>query len=138
VRVPALEVTGIIELGKSLVRNFFEHRMATYAAALAYRGLFGLFPFMLILVVLVGMLGSPDSFDRLIEEVESRSSQQVPQQLQPVVEQGKEQVQPLEEMIEQAQKRAEGELLLFGIAVALCPSRPSRAPLPSPSTPPTG
>jgi uncharacterized BrkB/YihY/UPF0761 family membrane protein len=91
-RVPALEVAGIIELGKSLIRNYVEHRMATYAAALAYRGLFGLFPFVLILVVLVGMLGSPDYFDRLIEEAESRSSQQVPQQLQPVVEQGKEQI----------------------------------------------
>jgi len=90
--------------------------MSTYAAAVAYRGLFA---FMLILVVLVGVLGSPDSFDRLVVEPESRSSQQVSRQLQPVVEQGKEQVESLEEIIEQAQKQAKSELLLFGVAVAL-------------------
>ena len=118
-RVPELKVASIIELGVRLIRNFSEHRMATYAAALAYRGLFALLPFMLILVVLVGMLGSPDFLDRLIGEAKSQSSQQVPQQLQPVVESGKEQIQPLEELIEQARKQAEGRLLLFGIAVAL-------------------
>jgi uncharacterized BrkB/YihY/UPF0761 family membrane protein len=59
VRVPALKAAGIIELGERLIRNYSEHRMATYAAALAYRGLFALLPFMLILVVLVGALGSP-------------------------------------------------------------------------------
>ena len=37
--------------------------MATYAAALAYRGLFGLFPFVFILVVLVGALGLADFLD---------------------------------------------------------------------------
>jgi membrane protein len=98
------------------VRKFFEHRMTTYAAALAYRGLFGLFPLMLILVVLVGVFGLPDFFDRLIGSV---SSQQVPQQLEPVVEQGREQGQPLQRMVEQAQERAAGELLFFGLAVAL-------------------
>lgn len=119
-RVPELKVAGVIELGERLLRSFVEHRMATYAAALAYRGLFSLFPFMLILVVLVGMLGSPDSLDRLIEEAESQSSHKVPRQLQPVVEQGKEQIQPLgEEMIEQAQEQAGSELLLLGIALAL-------------------
>lgn len=116
--VPQSRVAGIVEFGERLVRNFSEHRMATYAAALAYRGLFGLFPFMLILVVLAGMLGSPDSLDRLIEEAESQSSQQVPQQLEPVVEHGREQVQPLVGMIEQAQEQAGGELLLFGIVLA--------------------
>src|SRR5215217_3031351 len=44
------EGIGIIELGKRSMRKFFEHPMATYAAALAYRGLFGLFPFVFILV----------------------------------------------------------------------------------------
>lgn len=111
--------TGIIEFGERLVRGTFEHRMSTYAAALAYRGLFGLFPFVLILVLLASVLGSPDSFDRLIKEAESQSSQQVPQQLQPVVEQGKEQIQPLEEIVDQAQRQAGGELLLLGVALAL-------------------
>ena len=52
-----LQGTGIIELGERSIRKFFEHPMSTYAAALAYRGLFGLFAFVLMLVVLVGALG---------------------------------------------------------------------------------
>ena len=59
-----LEGIGVIEVGKRLIRKFFEHSMSTYAAALAYRGLFGLFPFVLILIVLAGALGFPDFLDR--------------------------------------------------------------------------
>jgi membrane protein len=114
-----LQEIGIIELGERSIRTFFEHRMTTYAAALAYRGLFGLFPFVLILVVLAGLLGFTDIFDRLLEQTSSEPTQQVPHQLEPVVEQGREQIQPLERMIEQARRQAAGELLFFGIAVAL-------------------
>jgi len=111
---------GIIELGVGSLRNFFfEHPMATYAAALAYRGLFGLFPFLLILVVLASALGFQDFFDRAMEHARAQSAQNVPQQLEPVVEQGREQIQPLEGMVEHAQQRASGELLYFSIAVAL-------------------
>jgi membrane protein len=111
----------IIDLGERSVRGyFFEHPMATYAAALAYRGLFGLFPFLLILVVLVGALGIPDLFDRATEHARAQSSNyDVPQQLEPVVEPAREQVQPLLGMIERAEKQAGGELLFFGVAVAL-------------------
>jgi membrane protein len=109
----------VLDLGVRSVRNFNRHRMTTYAAALAYRGLFGLFPFVLIVVVLVGVLGFPDSFDRLIEQARSESSRQVPQQLEPMVEQGREHIQPFGRMIEQAEEQAGGELLFFGIVVAL-------------------
>jgi membrane protein len=119
VRIPGSQRLSVLELGESSIRNFFEHRMTTYAAALAYRGLFGLFPFVLIVVVLVGMLGFPDVFDRLIEQARSESSGQVPQQLEPMVERGREQVQPLHRMIEQAEEQAGGALLFFGIAIAL-------------------
>jgi membrane protein len=118
-RVLTLEGIGIIGLGERSIRKFFEHRMTTYAAALAYRGLFGLFPFILILIMLVGVFGLPDFFEPLIEQARSGSPQQVPQQLEPMVEQGREQTQTLQRMIEQAQERAGGELLFFGIAVAL-------------------
>jgi membrane protein len=112
--------SGIIDLGERSVRNFFfEHPMATYAAALAYRGLFGLFPFVLILVVLVGVLGFPDFFDRAMDQARTQSSGYVPQQLEPVVEQAREQVRPLLGMIERAEKQAGGKLLFFGVAVAL-------------------
>jgi membrane protein len=118
-RLQRLEETQIIELGVRPVRKFFVHPMATYAAALAYRGLFGLFPFLLILVVLVGALGFPDFFDRAMDDAREQSSEDVPQQLEPVVERGRDQIQPLTGMIEQAQQRATGELLFFGIGVAL-------------------
>jgi membrane protein len=93
--------------------------MATYAAALAYRGLFGLFPFLLILVVLVGALGFADSFDRAMDQVRAQSSEHVPRQLEPVVGRGRDQIQPLVGMIEQAQQQATGELIFFGIGAAL-------------------
>ena len=112
--------SGIIDLGERSVRNFFfEHPMATYAAALAYRGLFGLFPFVLILVVLVGALGFPDFFDRAMAQADAQSSRYVPQQLEPVVEPAREQVQPLLGMIKRAEQQAGSKLLFFGMAVAL-------------------
>jgi membrane protein len=114
------EKNSIIALGERSVRNFFfEHPMATYAAALAYRGLFGLFPFLFILVVLLGALGFPDFIDRAMDQARAQSSKYVPQQLEPVVEPAREQVQPLLGMIERAEKQAGGELLFFGVAVAL-------------------
>jgi len=94
-------------VGKRSIRKFFEHPMSTYAAALAYRGLFGLFPFLLILVVLAGALGLADFLEGAINHASSESSQQVPQQLEPVVEQGRKQLQPLEKMVEQAQSKQE-------------------------------
>jgi membrane protein len=111
---------GIIKLGERSLRNFFfEHPMATYAAALAYRGLFGLFPFLFILVVLLGALGFPDFFDQAMDQARAQSSRYVPQQLEPVVEPAREQIQPLLGMIERAEEQAGGKLLFFGVAVAL-------------------
>jgi len=92
---------GIVELGRrSILGFFFEHPMATYAAALAYRGLFGLFPFLLILVVLVGALGFTDYLDTAMDSASTQTYKHVPQQLEPVVEPAREQVQPLLRMIE--------------------------------------
>jgi membrane protein len=109
----------ITELGKRSIRKFYEHPTATYAAALAYRGLFGLFPFVLIVVVLAGALGLAEFLEGAIDQASSESSQFVPQQLEPVVEQSREQIQPLVGMIEQAQEQAGGGLLFFGIFIAL-------------------
>ena len=114
------EKSGIIDLGGRALRNFFfEHPMATYAAALAYRGLFGIFPFVFILVVIVGALGFPDFFDRAIDQARAESARYVPKQLEPVVEPAREQVQPLVGVIERAEKQAGRNLLFFGVAVAL-------------------
>jgi membrane protein len=114
------EKSSIFSLGERALRNFFfEHPMATYAAALAYRGLFGLFPFLFILVVLVGALGFPDLFDRAMDQARAQSSRYVPEQLEPVVEPAREQVQPRVGMIERAEKQAGRNFLFFGVAVAL-------------------
>jgi membrane protein len=111
---------GIVELGKrSILSFFFEHPMATYAAALAYRGLFGLFPFLLILVVLVGALGFTDYLNTAMDNASTQTYKYVPQQLEPVVEPAREQVQPLVGMLERAEKRAGGDLLIFGVGIAL-------------------
>jgi membrane protein len=109
---------GIVELGRrSILSFFFEHPMATYSAALAYRGLFGLFPFLLILVMLVGAIGFPDLFDRAADH--AREYRRVPGQLEPVVEPAREQLQPLLGMLDRAEKRAGSKLLFFGVGVAL-------------------
>src|SRR5215211_8789 len=114
------EKSRIIALGERSMRNFFfEHPMATYAAALAYRGLFGLFPFLFILVVLLSALGISDFIDRAMDQARAQSSEYVPQQLEPVVEPAREQIQPLLGMIERAEKQAGGNLLFLGVAVAL-------------------
>src|SRR5215217_2752513 len=111
------ERIGVVELGRrSIVSFFFEHPMATYAAALAYRGLFGLFPFLLILVTLVGAIGFPDFFDRADHAQEYR---RVPGQLEPVVEPAREQVRPLLDMLDRAEERAGSKLLFFGVGIAL-------------------
>jgi membrane protein len=112
--------SGIIALGRrSILSFFFEHPMATYAAALAYRGLFGLFPFLLILVVLVGALGFTDYLETAMDSASTQTYKHVPQQLEPVIEPAREQVQPLLGMLERAEKRAGGDLLIFGVGVAL-------------------
>src|SRR5215217_232825 len=111
------EKRGIVELGRrSILSFFFEHPMATYAAALAYRGLFGVFPFLLILVVLVGAIG-PDLFDRAAHH--AQEYRRVPGQLEPVVEPAREQIKPLLGMLERAEERAGSKLLFFGVGVAL-------------------
>src|SRR5918993_4625545 len=110
--------TGIVELGRrSILSFFFEHPMATYSAALAYRGLFGLFSFLLILVMLVSAIGFPGLFDQAADQ--AQEYRRVPGQLEPVVEPAREQIQPLLGMLERAEQRAGSKLLLFGVGIAL-------------------
>src|SRR5215208_896290 len=114
------EKRRIIGLGRrSVLGFFFEHPMATYSAALAYRGLFGLFPFLFIVVVLVGALGFTDYLETAMDQASTQTYKHVPQQLEPVIEPAREQVQPLLGMLERAEKRAGGDLLIFGVALAL-------------------
>jgi membrane protein len=112
------EWIGIVELGRrSILSFFFDHPMATYSAALAYRGLFGLFPFLLILVLLVGAIGLPDLFERAAED--AQEYRRVPGHLEPVVEPAREQLRPLLGMLARAEERAGNKLLFFGVGIAL-------------------
>jgi membrane protein len=119
VRVPGLQGLGIIELGRRSVRSYLAHRMTTYAAALAYRALFGLFPFLLVVITLLAGLRVDGFFEWLIEQAESDPSPQAPGPLEPAIEQGQEGTAFLTGLIEQAQKEAGAGLLSFGFAVAL-------------------
>ena len=108
-----------MEVGKSVIGNYFEHRMGTFAVALAYRSLFVLFPFLLLMVVLLGFFGPPYAADRLVAEAKAQQTEQVPQQLKPMVDESMKYVRPLEEMLDHAEKQTSGGLLVFGVAAVL-------------------
>ena len=112
-------VLGIVELGKRSVKSFFEHRMATYAEQLSYRGLFGFFPFIILVFALLAVLRVDAVFDRLIEAAMGTPPQQIPEPLEPVAEEGRAQAAFLRPLIEQAWEQAGGGLLSFGIIIAL-------------------
>jgi membrane protein len=119
VRVPGLQGLGIVELGQRSARSYLAHRMTTYAAALAYRALFGLFPFVLVVFTLLAVFRVDGFFEWLIERAESDPSQQVQGPLEPAIEQGQEGTELLTGLIEQAQVEAGGGLLSFGFAISL-------------------
>lgn len=56
------------ELLKRSLRAFNKDDMLTYAAALSYSALFGLFPFLIFLVALLSFLQIPEFFDWLLEQ----------------------------------------------------------------------
>lgn len=119
VRVPRALVLGIVELGKRSMKSFFEHRMATYAEQLSYRGLFGFFPFIILVFALLAVLRVDAVFDRLIEAAMGAPPQQIPEPLEPVAEEGRAQAGFLRPLIEQAREQAGGGLLSFGIVISL-------------------
>jgi membrane protein len=106
-------------MGRRALRNFFRHRMTIYAAAMAYRGLFGLFPFVLLVVGLLGALHFDGFFARLLEQAEAGPPQPLPEYLKPAAEQGQAQAEFLQNLIVQARERAGSGLISFGVAVAL-------------------
>ncbi len=96
---------GVVELGKRSTRAFFAHRMTTHSAALAYRGLFGLFPFALLVVALLGVLDLDGFFERSLDQAGSEL---------PGGDSG-----VLVSVVEEARRQAAGGLISFGVAVAL-------------------
>ena len=109
----------IVEVGRCSVKGFFEHRMATYAEQLSYRGLFGFFPFIILVFALLALLRVDAVFDRLIEAAMGTPPQQIPEPLEPVAEEGRTQAGFLRPLIEQAREQAGGGLLSFGLVISL-------------------
>jgi membrane protein len=101
------------------VRSFFEHRMAIYAEQLSYRGIFGFFPFIILVFALLAVLRVDVFFDRLIEAAMGVPSQQIPEPLEPVAEEGRAHAEFLRPLIQQAREQAGGGLLSFGIVISL-------------------
>jgi membrane protein len=112
-------VHWIVELSKRSVKSFFEHRMATYAEQLSYRGLFGFFPFIILVFALLALLRADAVFDRLIGAAMGVPPQEIPEPLEPVAEEGRTQPGFLRPLIEQAREQAGGGLLSFGIIISL-------------------
>ena len=106
-------------MGKRSVKSFFEHRMATYAEQLSYRGLFGFFPFIILVFALLAVLRVDAVFDWLIEAAMGAPPQQIPEPLEPVIEEGRAQAGFLQPLIEQAREQAGAGLLSFGIVISL-------------------
>jgi membrane protein len=109
----------MIEVGKRVVKNFFEHRMIAHAEQLSYRSLFGLFPFIILVFTLLAVLQLDAFFDRLIEAATNAQQQQITGPLEPVAEEGKAQMEFLRPLIEQAREQAGGGLLSFSIFISL-------------------
>lgn len=78
---------GFIELSKRTFKAFGDDDMSTYAAALAYRGLFALFPFLLFLIALLGFLHVPQFFDWLREQAAMALPGEAMDQVNPVIDQ---------------------------------------------------
>src|ERR687898_3094329 len=116
---PRSLVHRAVELGKRSVKSFFEHRMATYAEQLSYRGLFGFFPFIILVFTLLAILRVDAVFDRLIEAAMGTPPQQIPEPLEAAAEEGRAQTDFLRTLIEQAREQAGGGLLSFGLVISL-------------------
>jgi membrane protein len=119
VRASRPRALEMVELGKRSAKSFFEHRMATYAEQLSYRGLFGLFPFIILIFALLAILQLDAVFERLIEAAMGAPPQQIPEPLEPVAQEGRAQAEFLRPLIEQAREQAGGGLLSFGLVVSL-------------------
>ncbi len=68
--IPGLRGLGPWTVLKRSLKDFFDDKMMTYAAALAYQVLFAIFPFVIFLVALLGFLNLSDFFDWLLQQAQ--------------------------------------------------------------------
>jgi membrane protein len=93
--------------------------MPTYAEQLSYRGIFGFFPFVILVFALLAVLRIDVVFDWLIEAAMGAPQQQIPEPIEPVAEEGRNQAAFLRPLIRQAREQAGGGLLSFGLVISL-------------------
>jgi len=93
--------------------------MPIYAEQLSYRGIFGFFPFIILVIALLAILRIDVVFDRLIEAATGVPPQQIPEPIEPVAEEGRNQAAFLLPLIQQAREQAGGGLLSFGLVISL-------------------
>ncbi len=86
--MPGARGVGVLELGRRSVHGFTGHRITTYAAALAYRGLFALFPFVLLVVLFLGFFDFADLFDQLAQQARSEQNKPLHGALRPAFNSG--------------------------------------------------
>ena len=104
-RIRDLRTFGLITLLKKSVKAFSADDMMTYAAALAFSGLFALFPFLIFLITLLGSLNVPEFFDWILSQAESA----MPAESYGMVE----------EIVREIQGQSHGGLLSFSILLAI-------------------
>ncbi|MDB5839069.1 MAG: YihY/virulence factor BrkB family protein [Herminiimonas sp.] len=102
--IPGLRGLGPTKLVKQAIRQFDEHDMATYAAAVTYHVIFSLFPFIIFFIALLGYLELSDLFDWLRQRAETFFLQQTMTQIN--------------QIFDHLQQRRRG-ILSFGAIVAL-------------------
>ncbi len=103
--IPGLRGLGPWTVLKRSVKDFFDDKMMTYAAALAYQVLFAIFPFVIFLVALLGFLNLSDFFDWLL------------QQAQVVLP--RTAMANVRQVIDEIRSQDQGGLLSFGIVAAI-------------------
>jgi membrane protein len=103
--MPGFRGVPVGRAGKHALRDFLEHDMTTYAAALTYHVFLALFPFLLVLLAALSFLRMPELFEWLIAQAEAFLASDA--------------VGQVEEIVAEVQERQRGGLLSLGILAAL-------------------
>ncbi|HWV24958.1 MAG TPA: YihY/virulence factor BrkB family protein [Thermomicrobiales bacterium] len=100
----ANRLNATISFAVRVTRNYFDHNMTIYAAALSFHALLAIFPFLIFLLALLSFLRIPDFFDWVLDQ----AALALPEPAFAVVK----------EVVESVQGQGQGDLLSIGAIVA--------------------
>ena len=103
--LPPAAPRSIVRVARAVDR-FLRHDMSTYAAALAYRGLFALFPFLIFVIAIVNALDMGRPFEALAEWSRSEGSGRLPSAIR-------------QWLVVQARVRADGAAVIVAAGAAV-------------------